>query len=190
MADDDLEEWLAGISGKRPPRGRDDEAAALREVLRARASRASGSNVPDSDIASSGLVEQRLLKRLRDEGLEPRGAPRPATPRVWAVAASFALVTATLVWQTWLPEIAYVDTRGFVGSLRITSRSADADVRRVLADLESQGLKPERKAYRDGVVVDVQVTAAQLPEFGRWMERQGGVARAAGVYRIVVEIQR
>jgi hypothetical protein len=189
MAEDDFDDWLAGLSGKRRSRGKDDEAAALREALRG----------PSSDVNSEGgdysariddLSGARLLKRLRDEGLEPPGTRPAINARRWAVAASvvFVAIAGTLVWQPWQPNGGLVDiSRGAVGGLKIFSATPDIEARRIITELGILGLRPKESTGKDRVTIDVSVSTERLPSFGGWMERQGGVARTPGVYRIVIE---
>jgi hypothetical protein len=191
MQDDkDMDDWLAGLSGRRPPRRGFDEAATLRQVLLREQQEAAADAVgPDTASSISELTRQRILQRLRAEAMPSPGPPAPYR-RAWVAAASLLLVLATtLVWQPWQSATRVTRgevTRGVAGGLNIVSLEPDAEARRIIAELQLLGLPAKRQ---DGSPVRIEVTtsAGQLPRFGEWMERRGGSARAPGVYEIVIE---
>jgi hypothetical protein len=183
--DKELDGWLAGLSGKRPPQGALDEAATLRKVLlRQQAEADAADSGPDAGISELG--RQRILQRLRAEGMELQGRPAPHR-RAWAVAAALMLVAlaTTLALQPW--ESSHTEVmRGVVGGLSIVSATPDAEARRVVAELQQLGL-PATPNDDDHLKIEVTTSPEQLPLFGEWMERHGGSARAAGDYEIVIE---
>jgi hypothetical protein len=192
MQDDrDMDDWLAGLSGRRPPRHAFDEAATLRQVLLREQQEAAADAIrPGEDASISELTRKRILRRLRAEPMPAQGAPS-SYRRIWVAAASFLLVVfaTTLVWQPWQSagQVTRREvTRGVVGGLNIVSPEPDAEARRILAELQLLGL-PATRQDDSRVRIEVTTSAGQLPRFGEWMERHGGSARAAGVYEIVIE---
>ncbi len=186
--DKDRDDWLAGLSGKRPAHGAHDEAATLRKVLlRQQQETAAQAAEPGPEAEVSELTQQRILKSLREEELKSSGRPARADRRVWVAAASFMLVAlaTTLIWQPWQSSIEI--TRGVVGGLKITNPAPDAEAPRVVAELQLLGLSATQQSDNDRVRLEVMVGTAQLPRFSEWMEGRGGSARAAGLYEIIIE---
>jgi hypothetical protein len=186
--DKDLDDWLDGLSGKRPPRGAYDEAATLRKVLlREQQEAALDAAQPGPEDSISELKRKRLLHRMQEEGMKLQQQQAAPNRRAWLAAASvaFLALATTLIWQPWQPATQI--TRGVVGSLRIVNAAPDAEAGRIAAELRQLGLRTTQQGDNQRVRIEVTASTEQLPLLGAWMERRGGAARAAGVYEIIIE---
>jgi len=208
MNDSELDDWLAGLSGRRSSRPNNDESATLRQAILERANR----TLTGAQAAGEGDDPQeveRLITYLRQQGALPpvtaaavpapggtrerevRRRIRRVPSRVYALAASVALVAVLggvflNMSHSSLDEGAQEGMRGAVGGIRIISAQPRDTAAQVQRELLAMHIASRLVPGDSTTIVQTTVAAGQLADFNAWMVTHGGAARAVGDYRIAI----
>ncbi len=208
-ADEDLDDWVAGLSGKRPARDPHDLPVALRQALLKLEAEDQQAHPSDDKGLQRFLEEIHATDKKKESA--PLGTPPHASnnvvefprtdpakrfwqPRVWAVAASLAFVAlmSGVMLRIGIigPSEQMADLeqyRGAVGGLKLTSPNPDKTAEQIEAEFAKLGLKTKPLEKGATWVLAVKVSQEQRPAFNIWMKEHGSQAQAEGVYRITIE---
>ena len=207
MADapDNTDRWSQRLAGRGADGELSDaerrEADALRSAIRADDAKATAAGAADQ----LGLA--RTLKRLEAEGLLRADAATAVSRRrpPWlAVAASVLVVAVALRFMlpasapngvgegdqpaAGLPSSTPPErTRGVDATVRFQAPNPQQLAQAMVQELTALGLTARSSQRPDRMVLDVEVSAAQLPAFDAWLQTRKQHGIVPGQYRLIID---
>lgn len=163
--DPSLARWLAALRGERSDGEADLDAQSLRTLLQAESAREQAAAKAGGD----DFHADRLVERLRREGLLDAAAPAPAQGRTgwsWSRSLRWALPSAAVALAAlWMvvppPDDPYGEPPGYRGTLQelgTTASNPRASAEATAAALRAAGVEASIYSARPVYYVDLDVT--------------------------------